>query len=471
MCLAAFTIAGLAAAAGASAQVATNSQTLAAAPYASRIGICTHMRYFPLATISYQLQRISAGGVKWIREDFAWSQLEPTRGVYDWHLSDELMKGASSARVSVFPIIGLSPRWASSDPSGAGGSNWPPRDNADYARFVDAVIARYGRGGSFWKARPNLTPMPITAIQLWNEPWGFFSWKPDPDPVRYAALAKAGARAAKARDPQIKVVTVGDVLQSRTDKTAKPWLAELLKDRELVSLTDAWGAAAYPGPRTQGPYDMKSRPEYNFGRIRMIRDMTLAADAARPIWITEMGWSTGPNDPERVSESKQAEYTNDAVRRAVDEWGGFVEKAFLYSWDRPLDAVDNGYKMYGLRRDNDSLLPAWKTVTNTTRFGPPPAWTVPNLPPIANFKSDLATVRAWDKVTFTSNSRDPDGMITSYAWDLDNDGYFDDEWRPQTTRVYKYPGSYRIRLRVTDKFGAESVATWVVNVVPRPPGV
>jgi hypothetical protein len=62
-------------------------------------------------------------------------------------------------------------------------------------------------------------------------------------------------------------------------------------------------------------------------------------------------------------------------------------------------------------------------------------------------------------------------MITSYGWDLDNDGYFDDEWRSQTTRVYKYPGSYRIRLRVTDKFGAESVATWVVEVVPRPPGV
>ena len=470
LCLSAFALTGLAAAAAAGAQVPTLQQTSAAAPYSARVGISTHMRYFPQANITYQLRRISSGGVKWIREDFAWPQLEPQRGVYDWRLSDELMKGASAARVSVLPIIGMTPKWASSDPSGNGEKTWPPRDNADYARFVDAVVARYGRNGSFWKAHPNLAPMPITTVQLWNEPWGFFSWKPEPDPARYAALAKAGSRAAKARDPYIKVIAVGDILQSRTDKVARPWLAELLKDRELVGLTDAWGTAAYPGPRNQGPYESRSRPEYNFGRIRMLRDMTLAANAARPIWITEIGWSTGPNDPEKITEAKQAEYMNDAVRRITDEWGGFVEKAFLYSWDRPLDAADNGYKIYGLRRDNDTLLPAWKAVTDVTRFGPPAAWTAPNLPPVAGFKSSAVTVRAWDKVTFTSTSRDPDGMITSHAWDVDNDGFFDDEWRTQTTREYKYVGTYRIRLRVTDKHGAESVATWVVNVVPRPPG-
>jgi hypothetical protein len=471
LCLTALAVAGLAAPSSADAQVPSLQQTSAAAPYASRIGVVTHMRYFPLVNMSYQLQRISAGGVKWIREDFSWPQLEPVKGVYDWHLADQLMKGASSARLNVLPIVNHTPAWASSDPSGAGGSTWPPTSNADYARFVDAIVARYGRGGWFWKAHPNLTPVPITAVQLWNEPWGFFSWKPNPDPARYAALAKAGARAAKGRDPNIKVITVGDILQSRTDKVARPWLAELVKDRELVGLTDAWGVATYPGPRNQGPYDTRSRPEYNFGRVRLVRDMTLAAGAGKPIWITEMGWSTGPNDPEGISEAKQAEYLNDATRRAVDEWGGFVEKAFIYSWDRYLDAADNGVKIYGMRRDNDTVLPAWKAVTNLTRFGPPAQWTVPNLPPIASFKSNLLTVRAWDKVTFTSTSRDPDGMVTSHAWDLDNDGFFDDEWRTQTTREYRYVGSYRIRLRVTDKRGAESIATWVVNVVPRPPGV
>jgi hypothetical protein len=447
---------------------AADAQTPAtAASYQSRLGVGTHMRTFPQKNMRYELQRISASGIKWIREDFSWPQIEPFKGQWDWHLTDELMTAASSAQLSVLPIANQSPMWASSDPSGAGGSTWPPRANADYARFVAAIVERYGPGGAFWRAHPELAPKPIGAVQIWNEPWGFFSWKPEPNPGAYAALAKAAATAVNARNPSIKVLVAGDVLQSRADKSVRPWLADLLKvDPSLPPLVDAWAVSTYPGPRTQGPYQAKSRPEWNFGRVQMVRDMTVAAGAARPIWLTEMGWSTGPDDPERVSEATQAHYVRDAARRAVEEWGTFVERAFVYSWDRPMDAAD--FKVYGLRRDDDSVRPAWTELSNLARFGPAPR--PPNLPPVAGFRTDVPNPQAWDKMTFYSTSKDPDGFVTSQAWDLDGDGYFDDDWRSQAGRVFKYPGNYRVRLRVTDMRGAQSIATWIVPVARRDPG-
>src|SRR3954470_21593967 len=113
------------------------AQTSSGNPYANRFGVCTHLRYFDQSLVRPELQRISASGIKWIREDFSWAQVESTRGVYDWSRTDNLMAAASSADVEVLPILGQSPPWASTDPSGKGDPAFPPKSNVDYAHFVD----------------------------------------------------------------------------------------------------------------------------------------------------------------------------------------------------------------------------------------------------------------------------------------------------------------------------------------------
>ena len=58
----------------------------------------------------------------------------------------------------------------------------------------------------------------------------------------------------------------------------------------------------------------------------------------------------------------------------------------------------------------------------------------------------------------------PDETIT-FAWDLDGDGAFDDSADPNPTFVYTDPGTYTVRLKVTDNHGGSNVSD-PVDVTP-----
>ena len=55
-------------------------------------------------------------------------------------------------------------------------------------------------------------------------------------------------------------------------------------------------------------------------------------------------------------------------------------------------------------------------------------------------------------------STDPDSAIATYEWDLDGDGVYETTG-PRPTYRYTTTGRKTIRLRVTDVWGAWSVAT------------
>ena len=64
-----------------------------------------------------------------------------------------------------------------------------------------------------------------------------------------------------------------------------------------------------------------------------------------------------------------------------------------------------------------------------------------------------------------SGSTDPDaGDALSFAWDLDEDGAFDDSTAVAPTRVYGNPGSYDPAVRVTDRAGEAAVKSVGVEV-------
>ena len=72
-------------------------------------------------------------------------------------------------------------------------------------------------------------------------------------------------------------------------------------------------------------------------------------------------------------------------------------------------------------------------------------------------------------VTFTSSSSDTDGSIVSNAWDLDNDGAFDDGSQTSITKQFSSHGPQIVRLQVTDKDGASDVAAKTISVANRAP--
>jgi plastocyanin len=93
---------------------------------------------------------------------------------------------------------------------------------------------------------------------------------------------------------------------------------------------------------------------------------------------------------------------------------------------------------------------------------------VANQPPSASFSFSPGAPLVGANVIFKSTSTDPDGTIASQAWDLDNDGAFDDGNNPTATRAFVDPGLHVVRLQVTDDLGAKNVASLNVNVNQAP---
>ncbi|MEA2468378.1 MAG: hypothetical protein QOJ57_2504, partial [Thermoleophilaceae bacterium] len=95
--------------------------------------------------------------------------------------------------------------------------------------------------------------------------------------------------------------------------------------------------------------------------------------------------------------------------------------------------------------------------------------TVNNRPPVASFTAAPDPAVTGQSITFTSTSTDPDGTVAAWAWDLDNDGAFDDGSAATASRSFPKAGSYTVRLRATDDGGQTAISTRAVTVDNRPP--
>ena len=89
---------------------------------------------------------------------------------------------------------------------------------------------------------------------------------------------------------------------------------------------------------------------------------------------------------------------------------------------------------------------------------------VGNRPPVAAFTYSPSVPLSGDSIVLTSFSADPDGPLTSQAWDLDGDGAFDDGVGSTATISFAAAGDYPVKLLVTDRDGAASLAVRAIEV-------
>jgi PKD repeat protein len=94
---------------------------------------------------------------------------------------------------------------------------------------------------------------------------------------------------------------------------------------------------------------------------------------------------------------------------------------------------------------------------------------VQNRPPTVSFVYSPVFPATAKTITFTSTSTDPEGSPITVAWDLDNDGRYDDGTTAVTSHAFSGPGNYTVGLRATDAAGASSTVTRSVAVGNRPP--
>ena len=100
----------------------------------------------------------------------------------------------------------------------------------------------------------------------------------------------------------------------------------------------------------------------------------------------------------------------------------------------------------------------------------------PNELPEAKFNVDTTTVFTGDSVRFTSASKDPDGTIKEYIWDVEGDGFHNNTPTDKSTLDHVYTirdlEGYNVRLKVIDDKGGEDISdiiTIYVDSLAEPP--
>jgi exo-beta-1,3-glucanase (GH17 family) len=130
---------------------------------------------------------------------------------------------------------------------------------------------------------------------------------------------------------------------------------------KLASVIDAYATHPYPEPKNRGPRDRSMPPPFRFDRARLTRKIAAGHAAVKPIWITEVGWSSAAGSADAVTEDQQARFLADGVVQALTAQK--VERIFVYTWDRSSGAAGDREGNYGLRRPDGRPKPAWTRLT------------------------------------------------------------------------------------------------------------
>ncbi|HEX3692049.1 MAG TPA: beta-galactosidase [Solirubrobacteraceae bacterium] len=275
------------------------------------------------------VQEMNTLGVSWAREDLEWSKVEPQRGVFDWSSFDKMVKAVEARGVSVLPIVGYAPSWAS------------PTDATDYTAFVKAAVERYGPG----------TAANLRWWELWNEPYAPYAWAghtPEPEP--YARDVVAAAQAAKSVAPSVKLLVAADYQDSPQTGGSSPWQTTWIDDMftaeptlgkwiDGVSVHPYGDDPALPLLKSNGWLDAKG--EWAFQRIDNVRAKFLAHGVSVPFWITEVGWSTW-----EVTEAAQSRDYSDLIAQVkARPW---VRALFPYCLREFEPAPTNNQSGFGL---------------------------------------------------------------------------------------------------------------------------
>jgi hypothetical protein len=271
-----------------------------------------------------ELARIASAGVQVIRQPLRWAEIERTRGRYDFSRWDGYVAALARHGIQLLPVLTDPPPFRSAAPgSGAARGLYPPRRARDMAAFAGRAARRYGPGGSFWRANPELPEAPIRSWQVWNEPNLPVYWRPRPRAGGYARLLAEVARGLRKVDPRVEVVSAG--IPQSTMRGSVPQLTYI---RQLY--------AAGAGRN----FDMLGIHSYTDTHPRLVRQLEGIRRTVRrarddaPLWITEIGWATqGPGvryTPGPEGQARRIEQAFDLVRSRRQSLG--IRGLVYYMW-------------------------------------------------------------------------------------------------------------------------------------------
>jgi hypothetical protein len=311
-----------------------------------------------------ELDRLVEAGGNVVRIDISWASLEGARGQYVkgyYEKADGFFAQARERGLRVIVTFWATPCWASIAPEekkqGCTGAWWtrgveryPPEDPADFARTAAWVADR-------WEGD-------LAAIEIWNEPNCTCWFTPESEATRvaeYVEMLRLAQREIEAAAPGVEVLGP----------------AMLFSHGEFLDAFYAQGGGQYVDGVSVRPFSQHRDPTDETvpeaGRmyslihgVEWLRQIMAAhGDGAKPMWFTEIGWSscTGTSqwclNPDRdTSEALQARYTGAALRLVRDRWD-FVRGISFYNLRNKSEAPESREDQMGLLRRNFEPKPAY----------------------------------------------------------------------------------------------------------------
>lgn len=284
------------------------------------------------------MDRLRQAGARWVRVDIGWSALQPDGpGRFDeWYaeLLDDVIAGAHARGLRVIVSLWLTPTWASS----TGSIYAPPSDVSDYADAIGAAAQRWGDEVAAW--------------EVWNEP-NFDAFFVGADPATYTRLLCAAYPAVKRHDDS--PVLFGGLMYN-DDK----WLTEAY-EAGARDCFDALATHPYVGPSDAAPDTPSVGAVWRLTHTPAMRSvMDEWGDTRKRIWVTELGWSSGPDNQGNpwdrpVSPKVQARFLGEAVALIRAEYPYVGPIIWYRDVDGPSDSYQDGF---GLMRPDLRAKPA-----------------------------------------------------------------------------------------------------------------
>jgi polysaccharide biosynthesis protein PslG len=242
-----------------------------------------------------EFERMGRGNVGTLRLLVQWPDVEPSPDEYDWEALDYYVATAAANGIEVFPFPYGTPSWAGVNCAGLDPETCervPPLTEparTAWTDFLQDFVGRYGPQGTFWSDPDDAYDppyLPITEVQVWNEPSSQTYWRPKPKPKQYGSLVKISHDAIAAVDPSIQIVLAG-VFPS-------PELGEQFRfTKFLEQLYDVKGIKRYFDAAAFHPYARTIKRLKN--QIKTIRQlMRQGGVGSKPLWISELGWGSAP---------------------------------------------------------------------------------------------------------------------------------------------------------------------------------
>ncbi len=292
-------------------------------------------------------------GFSWVRFQIEWSSFEPNPDAWAPLPTDRVVEAFSDAGIGILIAVTDAPEWAI-DPTGEHFLT----DYAEFEQLMAFLAQRYsGR---------------VQAWEIWNEQNLAALVGGTVRPEEYLELLKAGYTGVKSGDPNALVAFGGLTPTGVNDPSIAVddlvYLDQMyqLANGEVVNYFDILavhvnGTNNPPDtmwPDNPGPGDWSDHESFYFRRTEQLYEVLLRnGDSAKPIWITEFGWTTANPVPGYEygadnSEQDVADYVTRSIEIARDEWS-FVTGVFVWNlnWSTLVGEDDEKYYWSALNSD------------------------------------------------------------------------------------------------------------------------